>query len=169
MFSCFDFFSIYPWISAKDVCLQSSNNYYDIHFIRLSNIFGYFIICIFNSAVAHNYISSHYCIFLCWIPLWGWPCKTETCKKITACLHIIVCNYSAIVCMFIAHLSRLSWYQVCYEFQYSRLAPKKSSLHVTVSWCVTCKSARDFPWMCSSRTSLSSKLLRQKFPHDDLY
>jgi len=109
--------------------------------------------------------------FFCWIPLWGCPCKTKTCRRITTCLHIIVCDYTAIVCVCVcfAHLSHRSWYQVYYEFQYIRLAQKKPSLHVTVLWRVTCKFTRDFSWMCSSRTLLSSKLLRQKFPHGDLY
>ena len=52
------------------------------------------------------------------------------------CLHNTVCDYSVIDGVCIALLSRLSWYRVCYEFQYSRLArlhrKKKSSFHVTV-------------------------------------
>ena len=52
-FSYFDFFRIYPWISAKDVCLQSSNTCYSTHCIKLFNLFSHFNICIFNSTVAH--------------------------------------------------------------------------------------------------------------------
>jgi hypothetical protein len=41
-------------------------------------------------------INSHYCIFLCWIPPWGWPENSETCRRITTCLSITVSNYNAV-------------------------------------------------------------------------
>jgi len=34
-------------------------------------------------------INSHYCIFLYWIPPWGWPKKAETCRKLPqVCLYL---------------------------------------------------------------------------------
>jgi hypothetical protein len=96
-----------PEFLLKMFVLQSSNNYYDIHFIELYNLFSYFTICIFNSAVVHNDMSSHYCIFF----VEYFPEDDRVRPKLVRGLPhacILLCNYSAIVCMCIAHLSCLS-------------------------------------------------------------
>ena len=35
-----------------------------------------------------------YCICVCWMPLWRWPKKVETCSRLTTCLYITVSNYN---------------------------------------------------------------------------
>ena len=58
--------------------------------------------CILIQPLHFYEISRHYCICLCWILLWKWPIKAETCKSFTTCLYIIVQKCSAVVAVYMA-------------------------------------------------------------------
>jgi hypothetical protein len=60
-------------------------------------LFKNFNICILTLLLHIYNINSHYCIFLCQVPLWRWPKNAETCTRTTTRLYIIVFNYSAVV------------------------------------------------------------------------
>jgi hypothetical protein len=48
-------------------------------------------------------INGHYCIFVGCIPLFRWPKKAETCRRITTCLYTVV---SVGMCMMICITAR---------------------------------------------------------------
>jgi len=51
----------------------------------LFNLFNQINICIFSLPLHIYEMNSHYCIFHCWGPHWGWPKKTKICSRITTC------------------------------------------------------------------------------------
>jgi hypothetical protein len=75
------------------------------------------ILCILTVLLHICDITSHYCIFICWIPPWRWPKKPETCRRITICLYIILPNYSAVFGIYMvswqAFVRPRCWYVAC--------------------------------------------------------
>ena len=79
-----------PEFLLKMFVLQSSNNYYNIHFIELYNLFKYYTLCILNSTVVHNDMSSHYCIFFVECLPEDDRVRPKLVRGFITCLHIIV-------------------------------------------------------------------------------
>lgn len=96
---------VYPWnirwFSAMNICLQSNSSHCDTHCITLLNVFYIFFVFYLHyctSMMLRIYdINSHTCTFLCWMSIWEWPKKAETCRSVTSRLYIIVSNCSAVV------------------------------------------------------------------------
>jgi hypothetical protein len=122
------------WLSAIDVCLQSSNNHYDTPCSMLFNLFNHFNICILTLPLHIYDINSYYCIFVCWIPSWRWPKKAETCGRITTPLYITLSNYYIfagiymVTCLTARNTDNFKFYYYVHRspplgFDHSRLNP----------------------------------------------
>jgi hypothetical protein len=88
----------------EDECLKYmfvcnlNNCYYHTHSAQsFLSFFNHVNSSILNPLLHIYDISSHYCIFLCSVPPWGWPKKAKTCRRFTTFLYILVSNYSAVV------------------------------------------------------------------------
>jgi hypothetical protein len=81
-------------------------------------LFKHLTICILTLLLHIYDITSHYSIFLCWIPPWRWLKKAETCRRFTTrCISLYLIIAQLLVYIYIWWLVLLHWTWIILNLQ----------------------------------------------------